>query len=80
MAGPAGFDTQRLLRIVLISGVLLAAFLLLEPYGLAWVVIPGGLLVAVLILLAAMWQNHRAKKKLAELRREIEEMQRRDEG
>ena len=78
MAG--GWDHKRLLRIALISGVLMAAFILLEPYGLSWAVIPGGLAVAVIILLAALWQNHRTKRKLAELRREIEEMQRRDGG
>lgn len=76
MAG--GWDTRRLLRIALISGVLMAAFILLEPYGLAWTVIPAGLGVAVIILLAALWQSHRSKRKLAELQREIEEMQRRD--
>ncbi len=70
----AGYDWQRLLRVVLISAVLFGAFLLLRPYGLGWVVIPGGLGVAIVIILLALWQNKRAHKKLERLHRELEEL------
>lgn len=70
-----GYDARRLLRIVVISAILFGAFVLLRPYGLEWLVIPGGLLVAILIILLALVRNKRMQHRLEQIQREIDEMQ-----
>lgn len=73
-----GYDTARILRVITISAVLFGAFLLLRPYGLEWYVIPAGLLVAILIILLALFRNHRMKKRLESIQRELDDMQKKN--
>jgi hypothetical protein len=70
-----GYDRTRILRVLIISAVLFGAFVLLRPYGLEWMVIPGGLLVALLIILLALVRNARMKKRLEDIQREIDALE-----
>lgn len=76
----AGYDLARLLRVAAISAVLFGAFLLLRPYGHEWLVIPGGLLVAIVIILLALWRNHRTRRRIESIEREIDQLQKRGDG
>jgi Mg2+/citrate symporter len=73
MAG--GFDWARVFRVAVISAILFGGYLALEPYELGWAVIPAALAFVVVVLLAALWKDRLARKRLAELKRELEERQ-----
>jgi Flp pilus assembly protein TadB len=75
----AGYDRGRILRVLAISATIFAAFLLLRPYGLGWYVIPAGFGVAILIILLALFRQHRMNRRLREVQHELEEMQKNKE-
>lgn len=76
----AGYDKGRILRVLAISAAIFAAFLLLRPYGLGWYVIPAGFIVAILIILLALFRQHRMNKRLRAIQDELEELQRKQES
>lgn len=69
---PGGYDSQRLLRILVISSVLFVGFILLHPYGLGWVVVPAGLGVAVVFVALSVWRNRRSRQRIEAIKREMD--------
>jgi len=67
-----GEGGRRILRVIGISAVLFAAFLLLEPYGLGWLVVPAGLLVAVVLVALAWVYGRRARKRYESLEQDLD--------
>ena len=75
----AGYDKGRILRVLAISATIFAAFLILRPYGLGWYVIPAGFSLAIVIILLALFRQHRMNKRLRSIQRELEELQKKQE-
>lgn len=69
---PGGYDSQRLLRILVISSLLFVGFILLQPYGLGWVVVPVGLGVAAIFALLSVWRSRRTRQRIEDIKREID--------